>query len=328
MLNPKVHTRTDATQALVGNSLRAGRRRRASKRIAQAPRSAKSALQERFTWSPLDSADLLANWRGPPQEEKPPLKVTFGGAGIFFWWELGAVLWLSENYDMSKVPMAGASGGALAATLAACNVDPYKAAQVADRLGKEYNIWERPLGLMGVWGDIIRVWLDELLPENAADLCRDRVEVVVTTLPLLKLDTVSDYKSKEDLIDANLASAHVPLFLDGQMMASLRGKMCFDGSFHDFLQCSNSCFLTCDGDAVLFDYFQDEELKFDRFDFLSLKNYDEVMRLMEMGYAFAEKKYSRGEFDKFDTSSCAIRGLKFNKLLGMIRRNTPQLLEV
>lgn len=28
------------------------------------------------------------------------------------------------------------------------------------------------LGLIGVWGEIIRIWLNELLPDNAAELCR------------------------------------------------------------------------------------------------------------------------------------------------------------
>lgn len=42
--------------------------------------------------------------------------------------------------------MVGASSGALAAILAACKVDPYKALDVAHRLGQEYEIYERPLG--------------------------------------------------------------------------------------------------------------------------------------------------------------------------------------
>ena len=124
--------------------------------------------------------------------------------------------------------MVGASAGSLAATLAATGVDPEKTLECAYRLGKEYGIWERPLGergstcslthmrisflltvclliaaletgqepevlvcsgqfsqctvsvvacflvegLMGIWGQIVREWLDELLPEDAGVLCR------------------------------------------------------------------------------------------------------------------------------------------------------------
>jgi len=35
---------------------------------------------------------------------------------------LGAMKYLAERYDLTKIPMAGASGGALAAVLAACSV--------------------------------------------------------------------------------------------------------------------------------------------------------------------------------------------------------------
>jgi hypothetical protein len=104
--------------------------------------------------------------------------------------------------------MAGASGGALAALFAGCAVDAdqvlevrapclsarvvpaagssplvWPVAQSAYELSLAHDIWDRPLGLLGVWGGIIEHWLDELLPANAVELCQDRVELIVTTLP-------------------------------------------------------------------------------------------------------------------------------------------------
>lgn len=46
-------------------------------------------------------------------------------------------------------------------------------------------------------------WLDELLPEDAAELCRGRVRLVVTEVPSLRLRYLEDFASKQDLIDAN-----------------------------------------------------------------------------------------------------------------------------
>ena len=37
-------------------------------------------------------------------------------------------------------------------------------------------------GLYGIWGGVIRQWLDELLPEDAAQRCDGRVELLVTAL--------------------------------------------------------------------------------------------------------------------------------------------------
>jgi hypothetical protein len=90
-------------------------------------------------------------------------------------WQLGAVQYLMQHFQLSKVPMVGASGGGLAAVLATCDVDPEEVMESAYRLSKQHNIWERPLGLMGTWGYVIEEWLDELLPADAAERCRDQV---------------------------------------------------------------------------------------------------------------------------------------------------------
>lgn len=41
------------------------------------------------------------------------------------------------------------------------------------------QIWTRPLGLAGVWGAMVEDWLDELLPDDADVICRDRVHLLV-----------------------------------------------------------------------------------------------------------------------------------------------------
>jgi hypothetical protein len=50
----------------------------------------------------------------------------------------------------------------------------------AHRLALEHGIFERPLGVAGIWGTIIRAWLDDLLPPDAVELCSGRVRLVVT----------------------------------------------------------------------------------------------------------------------------------------------------
>jgi hypothetical protein len=137
----------------------------------------------------------------------------------------GAMKYLAERYDLTKTPMVGASGGALASVLASCGVPADRVISHAFDLSVKHNIWERSLGLMGVWGAVVEEvsreyrypilcalrfgaisicscqhltckpdttcmhilftwqWLNDLLPDNAHELCRDRVTVVVTTLP-------------------------------------------------------------------------------------------------------------------------------------------------
>ena len=59
-------------------------------------------------------------------------------------------------------------------------VQPEAALAAAHQLALEYGIWQRPLGLAGVWGGLVRAWLDELLPDDAHVQCSGRVKLVVT----------------------------------------------------------------------------------------------------------------------------------------------------
>ena len=59
-------------------------------------------------------------------------------------------------------------------------VQPDEALATAHQLALEYQIWERPLGLAGVWGGLVRAWLDALLPDDAHVRCSGRVKLVVT----------------------------------------------------------------------------------------------------------------------------------------------------
>ena len=51
---------------------------------------------------------------------------------------------------------------------------------------------------------------------------------------------VNDYRDKADLINACMASAHVPFLLDYKLTRECRGRRCMDGSFPDFFTGMNS----------------------------------------------------------------------------------------
>ena len=176
--------------------------------------------------------------------------LAFPGGGLFFWWQAGAIQGLSRRIELSRTPCVGASAGALAATLAACECDMQQALRRAVQLSADAGAFDRgPWGLYGIWGPIIRQWLDELLPSDAAERCRGRVSLLVNepriAVPLLPVAgsvltdmgypcvarrAVSDFTDRADLIDAAMASVHIPLFLDRTWAARFRGAPCVDGS--------------------------------------------------------------------------------------------------
>lgn len=70
-----------------------------------------------------------------------------------------------------------------------------------------------------MWGPLIKRWLHELLPDDAATVCSGRVGFFSLAVwpPLPRRVFVSEFDSKEDLIEAAMASVHIPYFLDGRM---------------------------------------------------------------------------------------------------------------
>jgi len=76
-------------------------------------------------------------------------------------------------------------------------VDPSAAVRHAAHLCEAHGVLARPWGLAGVWGRIVRQWLDELLPADAAERCNAaRVGVTVTKLPLLKIVVLDRFKAR------------------------------------------------------------------------------------------------------------------------------------
>ncbi|KAK9837125.1 hypothetical protein WJX81_004755 [Elliptochloris bilobata] len=236
----------------------------------QAMSVAYSAASQEVPW---DDAPLRDSERESDADSGPIL--SGGGGGIFFFWQLGVVKYLQTHFDLSSVQLRGASAGGLVACLCACNVDPERVVRLAHELALEHKIFDRRLGLLGIWGGLVRRWLDVLLPPNAAELCRGRLKLVVTDTRDWRQTYLDCWTSRDELIDACMATAHVPFFLDLRLSAAYRGRQYVDGSLQDFVKWENSALLQCDGRAFVLDYSQDELLKYTRLDFLKLRRYEE-----------------------------------------------------
>eukprot|EP00624_Nannochloropsis_granulata_P002005 evm.model.NODE_19466_length_64249_cov_18.424255.20 len=228
------------------------------------------------------------------------LVVNFPGGGKFFYWQSGVATFLNKYFDLTNAKLVGASAGSLTATLMACHVDAHHATAVAVKLLRKYNVYKRSLGLVGVWGGVVRDWLEEILPENAAELCRGRVHIHVLCLPYRR-HHVSDFRSKEDLIETCLASAHLPLVMDGKPFCMWRGWPCVDGSIWAGRRAVPNHLR--DADTVTFDYVEDEMLgrggeggrKEGGKEFMTLEEGEGLRRLVEMGYRFAERMNEGGQ---------------------------------
>ncbi|PRW45375.1 Patatin-like phospholipase domain-containing 1 [Chlorella sorokiniana] len=164
-----------------------------------------------------------------PAAAQPVLDIA--GGGMWFFWKIGAVHYLQNNHDLSRVQLHGSSSGAIVAVLAACGVNLQQAALHTAQVLEEHRVRDRLLGVLGLWGGIARQCLQDLLPEDAHQRCTGRVRLRVTAWPSLQPVFIQRFHSKQDVIDACLASGHLPFLLDGRLAATMRGMRAVDGAF-------------------------------------------------------------------------------------------------
>jgi hypothetical protein len=202
-----------------------------SPHFSESPSSASSRVSQRSRT--LKAISATSQSPRTTQEHSPDVPhLVFPGGGIFFYWQAGVVSYLREQgYDTQNACVTGASAGALTATLTATGVDFYRATELALELAAREQVWERG-SLQGIWGPLLYEWLDELLPADAVDRVSG-LTLLVTPLERMlgRKDRISEFSSREDLIECNLASVHLPWFLDGKLTRNFRNRPHLDGSF-------------------------------------------------------------------------------------------------
>ena len=83
--------------------------------------------------------------------------------------------------------------------------------------------------IVGVWGRLVREWLQELLPEDAHERCASWCGICVLEVLPLRRRAVATFETRDDLIECLMASVHIPFLLDYKPFSSFRGKLCIDG---------------------------------------------------------------------------------------------------
>ena len=212
--------------------------------------------------------------------------VSYPGSGLYFWWQLGAAS-APRDKMTPRARLVGASAGAAVAVLAACDIAPATAFGAATRIGREGRLWERPLGLAGVWGGIIRAWLDEILPSDAAARCEGRVSIAMLPMPSARRYMVSSFQSRQDLINATMTSLHVPLFMDGRVFSQFRGIRHIDSGF---AASSLDVSLGHDYATTTVDFAHDPRLRhLKRNDLFQLHSEAKILEMIEYGREFGEE---------------------------------------
>ena len=198
------------------------------------------------------------------------------------------------------MPVMGASAGSISAALLLANADFSAAADSAIRIGMEARVYERKTGLAGVWGNLVNQWLEEIIPDTVTAKDFERLHVAVTpTLKTPKLVTGFP-RGKPDVIEALLASCHVPVFLDGRPTTMFRGEAVVDGSFWYFVTKDRVSGLPLPPDIPVEDIYWVDYGDDDDFmasisgNILELLTPQRILEMMDEGYAHMKREHYYG----------------------------------
>lgn len=257
--------------------------------------------------------------------------VGVGGGGSYLTWQLGALKAIKEAFADKEHIYAGSSAGAISSALTICNVDPLIAIHRTLKAYMEAGIPDRMLGLAFVWGKIIRKCLEDLLPEDAVNLCNGRLIVEVAEwrgiFEGFVMHRVQKFHTRQQLVDVIIASCHIPWFFDGKLSVQVStvskdgaesSYQGIDGSILQFLPILKCFGIQLDDDdydehdgidadnldyEVIYD--QDPELQNEKF-YTCVQYFDleKSLYMFERGYTFTKQKISDEKYAKlFETAT-------------------------
>jgi hypothetical protein len=219
----------------------------------------------------------------------------FPGAGSFLWWTAGTIQALQERLDLKhgNFSFYGASAGSVSCVMAACDVDMHTAMQLNFDLPSKSDGYTH--------GQLIEMWLHQMLPSDCHITCSGRVNISITTitmsfLPLHRI-VVNTFSSKQDLIDACMASCHIPFFIDGNFSRTFHGHMCVDGSFLFLLHNTPWSGPEIDGNqrALLLYYHADKKLMEHHWGcLLSKLDKNSILEMFKLGYEYGTRLFDDG----------------------------------
>ncbi|XP_043084339.1 patatin-like phospholipase domain-containing protein 2 isoform X2 [Puntigrus tetrazona] len=170
------------------------------------------------------------------QESAKDWNISFAGCGFLMAYYCGVYSCLFERAPFllkGVKKICGASSGALMAAILACQMSPAKCCEHLLEMSREAR--KGTLGAVRPSFDLLRTvrrFLNRDLPDDAHLLARGRLFVSLTRVSDGTNVLVSEFDSKEDLVQALICSCFYPLYC-GVFPPSYRGTRYVDGALSD-----------------------------------------------------------------------------------------------
>ncbi|XP_051144653.1 uncharacterized protein LOC127260778 isoform X2 [Andrographis paniculata] len=159
---------------------------------------------------------------------------SFSAAALLFPYHTGVAQFLIEkDYINERVPLAGSSAGAITSAAIASGISMEEGLRAAKKLAEDCRLH----GTLFRLAAVLRDTLHRILPNDAHIRCSGRVRVAITQIHnfIPNALLVDQFESKEDLINALLASSFIPGYLSPMPATVFRNHLCIDGIFTHFI---------------------------------------------------------------------------------------------
>jgi len=165
-------------------------------------------------------------------KDAPPIGFSFSPAGLLIPYHLGAAFHLRKmGVITNATPISGASAGSLTACAVGMGLAADNAVRAVQRLAADC----REKGTRSRLHDCLMKELDELLPPDAHEQLNGRAAPVTVAytevFPYPAGRLVSQFDSRDDLIEVLCASCCVPFYFSAWPLVQCRGKVAADGFF-------------------------------------------------------------------------------------------------
>uniref|UniRef100_A0A0N5A3F3 triacylglycerol lipase n=1 Tax=Parastrongyloides trichosuri TaxID=131310 RepID=A0A0N5A3F3_PARTI len=158
------------------------------------------------------------------------LSLSFAGCGFLCIYHAGVCAAIKEYApQLAKNKICGASAGSIAATFLLCDICISKA--TSNILQVVTQARSRALGALHPSFNLLQLVRDGLelaLPENAHELCSGKLFISLTRVKDHQNVIVSQYDTKEELIQAIICSCFIPFYC-GRVPPKFRGEQYVDG---------------------------------------------------------------------------------------------------
>ncbi|XP_055463062.1 omega-hydroxyceramide transacylase [Psammomys obesus] len=170
-----------------------------------------------------------------------PHSISFSGSGFLSYYQAGAVDALRDLAPRmldTAHRFAGTSAGAVIAALVICGIEMEEYLRVLNMgLAEVKKFFLGPLSPSCKMVQLMRQFLYNVLPEDSYKFASGRLHVSLTRVTDGENVVVSEYTSKEELIEALYCSCFVPVYC-GFIPPMYRGERYIDGGFTSMQPCA------------------------------------------------------------------------------------------